>query len=73
MGDFKENLETAGAGKETGHIEGENSVDCAPAGPRRGWTTPPGALSTDGMGKTSGELPVGNQVSSPFLASFLEL
>lgn len=49
---FKENLETAGAKERNWPYRRENSVDCAPAGPRRGWTTPLGALSTDGMGKT---------------------
>lgn len=56
-----------------GEIPFPRSVaDCAPAGRRREWTTPLGALGSDGMGKTSRVLPVGNQVFSllPTLASF---
>lgn len=74
---LKEILKTTGAGGETGRVEGENPLpkivaDCAPAGRRRGWTTPLGALGSDGTGKTSRVLPVGNQVFSllPTLAPF---
>lgn len=69
---FQNNLKATGAGGETGRVEGENPrSDCAPTScPRRGWTTPLGALSSEGMGKMSPVLPVGNQVFPPLPLHF---
>lgn len=77
---WKRESKITGAGGGTAGWKGKIpfpsfATDCAPAGRRRGRTTPLGALGSDGMGKTGGVLPVGNQVFllSPSLVSFLGL